>query len=157
MASIDRALIAYDGSDAAKRAVAFASVLLPGAQAVIVHVFSSMPPWLALETPPVMTPPPADAQTDVSVLERHGKEIADEGAALATASGLHATSVGADAPGTSGVWSTIVQLAQEHEADLIVVGSRGHSGLRAALLGSVSNGVVHHADRPVLVVPEPSG
>lgn len=110
MASIDRALIAYDGSDAAKRAVAFASVLLPGAQAVIVHVFSSMPPWLALATPPVMAPPPADAQTDVSALERHGKEIADEGAALATASGLQGgpNTVSSSLPDGSSANSTIV-------------------------------------------------
>lgn len=53
----------------------------------------------------------------------------------------------------SDVWSAIVRIAEEQDAALIVVASRGHSGLRATLLGSVSDGVVHHATRPVLVVP----
>ena len=39
-----------------------------------------------------------------------------------------------------------------HEQQALAVGSRGRSGLRSALLGSVSNAVVHHCRRPVIVV-----
>jgi nucleotide-binding universal stress UspA family protein len=46
----------------------------------------------------------------------------------------------------------LVALAEELEVDLIVVGSRGRSGLRRALMGSVSDSVVRHAHCPVLVV-----
>ena len=48
----------------------------------------------------------------------------------------------------------IVKLSEELEADLIVMGSRGLSGVRRALMGSVSDSVVRHAYCPVLVVRE---
>jgi len=46
----------------------------------------------------------------------------------------------------------IVALAEEIEAGLIVMGSRGLGGIRGALMGSVSEAVVRHAHCPVLVV-----
>ncbi len=49
----------------------------------------------------------------------------------------------------------IVRLAEEVEADAIVVGSRGMGWLSAKLLGSVSEGVVHMADRTVIVAKFP--
>lgn len=48
------------------------------------------------------------------------------------------------------VW--ICKLAQNWQADLIVLGRRGHQGIREIVLGSVSNYVVHHAPCSVLVV-----
>ncbi len=46
----------------------------------------------------------------------------------------------------------IVRLAEEIGAGLIVIGSRGHGGVRRALMGSVSDSVVRHAHCPVMVV-----
>jgi nucleotide-binding universal stress UspA family protein len=46
----------------------------------------------------------------------------------------------------------IVAYADTIDADLIVVGSRGHGAIAGALLGSVSRGVLREARRPVLVV-----
>jgi nucleotide-binding universal stress UspA family protein len=48
----------------------------------------------------------------------------------------------------------LCQVAKDWQADLIVVGRRGRSGLAEALLGSVSNYVVHHAPCSVLVIQE---
>jgi nucleotide-binding universal stress UspA family protein len=48
----------------------------------------------------------------------------------------------------------IVRLAEELNAGIVVVGSRGHGGVRRAVLGSVSESVVRHAHCPVLVVRE---
>jgi nucleotide-binding universal stress UspA family protein len=47
----------------------------------------------------------------------------------------------------------IVDYAGDHDADLVVVGTRGRTGLSRMLLGSVAERVVRTADRPVLVVP----
>ena len=38
-------------------------------------------------------------------------------------------------------------------ADLLVLGSRGHGGLTEALLGSVSQHCVHHAQCPIVIIP----
>jgi nucleotide-binding universal stress UspA family protein len=46
----------------------------------------------------------------------------------------------------------IVAYADVVDADLIVIGSRGHGTFASAALGSISQGVLHEANRPVLVV-----
>ncbi len=48
----------------------------------------------------------------------------------------------------------IIELAEEIGAGMVVIGSRGIEGIRRALLGSVSESVLHHAHCPVLVVRE---
>src|SRR5215216_7080440 len=45
----------------------------------------------------------------------------------------------------------IVVLAKELQADLIVMGCRGHRGIRRAIEGSISDAVIRHAPCPVLV------
>jgi nucleotide-binding universal stress UspA family protein len=47
----------------------------------------------------------------------------------------------------------LAELADDEEADLIVVGSRGRGAFKAAFLGSVSNSLIGIARCPVLVVP----
>jgi nucleotide-binding universal stress UspA family protein len=47
----------------------------------------------------------------------------------------------------------LAQLAERIDADLIVVGSRGHAPLTGLVLGSVTQQLLHEANRPVLAVP----
>jgi nucleotide-binding universal stress UspA family protein len=49
---------------------------------------------------------------------------------------------------------TLIDVAEENDADLIAVGARGHSGLRRFALGSVSAKLSHHAPTSVLIVRE---
>ncbi|MGB3684090.1 MAG: universal stress protein [Rubrobacteraceae bacterium] len=46
----------------------------------------------------------------------------------------------------------IIKLAEEIEADMVVVGSRGAGTISRAFMGSDAESIVRHADRPVLVV-----
>ena len=50
------------------------------------------------------------------------------------------------------VEGTIVEYAESHDADLIVIGTTGRSGFKKLLLGSVASGVVNYATCPVMVV-----
>jgi len=79
-----------------------------------------------------------------------GGRIAEEGAQMARDVGLQAEPVAAEATGP--VWQTVIEIADRHHAAMIVMGSRGLTGLRSMLLGSVSSAVVHHAHQPALVI-----
>ena len=49
----------------------------------------------------------------------------------------------------------ICELAEERDAKLIILGSRGLNKIRRTFLGSVSDYVIHHCKKSVLVVPPP--
>lgn len=55
--------------------------------------------------------------------------------------------------GSRDIAKLVAEAADEVEADLIVVGTHGRSGVSAALMGSVARGLCHTSRRPVLVVP----
>jgi nucleotide-binding universal stress UspA family protein len=50
------------------------------------------------------------------------------------------------------VLNTILEYVEEHNITLIVVGTRGRSGIKKMLLGSVASGLVTYASCPVLVI-----
>jgi nucleotide-binding universal stress UspA family protein len=78
----------------------------------------------------------------------HDRKPLEDALALASEAGLHAR---AELLRGDPV-DEIVAFADSLEADLIVVGSRGHGALASALLGSVSRGILSETRRPVLVV-----
>lgn len=77
-----------------------------------------------------------------------GRSLLRSRQATAIAAGIE-TEI-AQPSGISG--STICQVAQDWQADLIVLGHRGLSGLNEAIRGSVSNHVIHYAPCSVLMV-----
>jgi nucleotide-binding universal stress UspA family protein len=100
----------------------------------------------------VFAPPiaPLDVPELNEESEQHAKDLAERGSDLAGRAGFDAKA--AWAAEERGIADTIVARADELDADVIVLGARGLAGVRA-FLGSVSNHVVQHARRPVLVVP----
>lgn len=129
---------------AAELAVGFAKAL--GASVEICHVQSMQTqPWMSIEPPP-----PSDW---VEALRREASERVQEVLAEFTKAGVEArTHLIEDTPSLA-----IPALAEELQADLIVMGTRGHSGLRHVLLGSVAERTVRMATCSVLTAPLRSG
>jgi nucleotide-binding universal stress UspA family protein len=145
-------LIAYDGSKHGRLAIAVAAARLAG-PAIVLHVLSPAP--RAPLATDAMTGAMLDEETYAErerQLRRHAVATADEGARLARDAGLDAEPLVAE-EATHRVWRTIVDVAEEHDVQMIVLGHRGGAGLRASLPGSVSRAVVAHSLRPVVVVP----
>jgi nucleotide-binding universal stress UspA family protein len=81
---------------------------------------------------------------------------AREALAQATASALHSSGLDAEALVRDGSPARrLIEAAGDWDADLIVVGSRGQSGLERLLVGSVARAVLNHGTCSVLIVPEP--
>jgi len=143
-------LIAYDGSEIARHAIAEAAPLLAGRRVVVAYarradesVASHLEGHPTIET--------VDAQHGHALDDAH--RVALEGARLAREAGLDAEARVVAIPEPAG--DAIIHAAEHCDASLIVMGSRGRRELKSLLLGSASHHVVHHAHRPVLVIPSP--
>lgn len=145
-------LICYDGSADSKHAVARAAALFPGQRAIVLHVWEPLKEVASVPPVPGLHRMLEDGLAEMDKIgEDVSKATADEGASQAKDAGLDAEALSVRAPGRA--WHSILRLARERDTQAVVVGQRGVSGAERALLGSVSTAVVHHADRPVLVVP----
>jgi nucleotide-binding universal stress UspA family protein len=143
-------LIAYDGSEDAKSAITSAGELLTPAPALVVTAWPAAERSVGTSGGVIATYSPIFGEIDE--LERtNARTTAEEGAALARQAGFDANPLIVRSSDRN-VWHAILDLGAEHDARAIVLGSRGQGGLTDVLLGSVPGRVVHHADRPVLVV-----
>ncbi|MER6509496.1 universal stress protein [Nonomuraea sp. NPDC048881] len=142
-------LIAYDGSPDARHAVEEAARLFPGASAVVLYARQPLESLAAhLEGHPAL-----EDLRDIDARTMDASErLAAEGADLARSLGLRAEPRVASVP-EEVVAAAIVDAAEEVDASLIVLGSRGRQGLRALLSGSTSTHVMHATARPTLIVP----
>ena len=98
-------------------------------------------------------PPDAATLEAVDRLQgEHASTVATEGAEFARSLGLVAEPQ--VVPDEADVADTLIGIAQDRGAAVVVVGSHGISGLRSRLLGSVTRKLIEHCDRPVLVIRE---
>jgi len=138
--NIRRIVVGTDGSDNARRALAWAASLAAacGAEVVAVHCLG------------LLFHPTA---TDLEPAQPHREEIralldGEWTAPLRDAGVVHHGELRDGSPVT-----VLLAVADDVDADLVVVGSRGVGGFAGLLLGSTSTQLVQHSPRPVLIVP----
>jgi nucleotide-binding universal stress UspA family protein len=144
-------LLAYDGSDHAKVAIERAGAVLQHGPAVVATAWTSFEgaaPAALLALPGDMVREGAQALDDAG--RETAEALAAEGAELARAAGFDAEPRAVRSSGP--YFAALLDVADELDARAIVAGSRGRSRIAAAVLGSVSTGLLHHTSRPVLVV-----
>lgn len=127
---------------AAARAVTLAR--LDGASIHLVHAVG-----LPLVAAPYGVTVPTSVWEDV---RRAAQQKLDETRARIEASGVSAVS--AEIPDATDAVQAIEAAVADHDADLIVMGTHGHGGLKHAFLGSVAERTLRTIDRPVLAVKE---
>ena len=151
-------VIGYDGSAEARSAIVMTARLLPGRRAIIVHGWSSpiTRSWAgeSLLAAPLTEVREITGDLD-AVFAGDAGDIAEEGAALAREHGLAARPLVVET--SPGAWRALGATARSERAALVVTGRRGRGTLASTVLGSVSAGLVHNADGPVLVVRSPDG
>ena len=133
-------LVAYDGSDRGRGTLAWATRLAAAEAGSMVTVISVA---AALEA----APPIADAVDPSSTIELHRTQLGDAGAMLTTAGVQAETLLRVGNPAEE-----IINASDDGEYDLVLIGSTGAHGAMRFLMGSVSDRVVRHASRPVMVV-----
>ena len=135
-------LLAADGSDCTKKAVAYLMThqpMLEGGELIVLHVQGALPPRVE------------GFVGHQTVADYHREEAEKVLEPIATFVRRHEVPmrtrwvVGRPA-------HEIVKVAREEGAQLIVMGTHGHGMIGRALLGSVAQGVVAQADVPVLLV-----
>lgn len=134
-------VVGYDGSDASREALRRAARrAAPDGLVVVVHAYD-LPPDL-LGSP--------DYGGLLAGRQAHGRALLEalpmSGPDELLDADYETELIGGPAA------EAIATVASVRDADEIIIGARGHGRIRA-LLGSVSLEVLHHADRPVTVIP----
>lgn len=157
-------LLVTDGSYHSQRTIEYLSdfKLPKGTQVRIMHVLPPLasPTTIATSWPidaELFAPPPTKELEEAfneqaAEEERKGKDILERAIKSVESFGIEATSIlrRGDAA------TEIIEYVKSNQIDLIIAGSRGLSGIRSWLLGSVSRKLVHYAGCSVLIVKSSS-
>jgi nucleotide-binding universal stress UspA family protein len=135
-------LVPLDGSDAAMEAVAFVYEQFPDATVTLLHVINPSRAGYGAQAGI-----PSFSEEWYDDAEAAAEELFEAARADAPAASTVQTSVEVGQPSR-----VIVEYADEHDIDQIVMGSHGREGVSRILLGSVAETVVRRAHVPVTVV-----
>jgi nucleotide-binding universal stress UspA family protein len=133
-------VVGYDGSDYAKEAVRVAVEVGKAYDEKIVIAFGYE-----------LNPVAGELHDYHAALKELATKRLTEATSLAADAGAEIEAVIVEKAPAAG----LVALADERDARVIVVGTRGESPIKGALLGSTPHKLLHLSDRPVLVVPLP--
>ncbi len=131
-------VVGYDGSDCAKRALGKAADLAKDLGDGLVVVFGYEPRGYG----------GGEVPSHREAVKEFGEAAVGEAAELAAASGVE---VETEMRANTAV-NSLVEVAEERNARMIVVGTHGDSPLKGAILGSVTHELVHVSPIPVLLV-----
>lgn len=143
----ERILVATDGSEGGFEALKMAVELQKSndSELIILTVFRTHDMWKASVS---MVNPELTGSTDAA-LEEYAKDVATKSKEYAKEQGVERVKSFYKGGGPA---RTIVKFSEDHEVNLIVIGSRGLSDSGRHLLGSVSHKVTSTSSRPVLIV-----
>ncbi|MEM2995471.1 MAG: universal stress protein [Candidatus Bathyarchaeia archaeon] len=149
-------LVPLDGSEHSLKALDIAVQIAKkfNGKITLIHVYSVAVRPVIVPEPTTLTPPgfPFMTSSEISkvdeVARKTGSNILLDGEQRVRAEGVPVETLLREGHTVQ----EIVKIAREGMFDLIVMGARGISKIRELLLGSVSDGVIHHAPCPVLVV-----
>ena len=143
MTEIRKLLVATDFSPSARHAVR-AAIEMARRHEAVVHVAHAFDTPIPIFTPYDIALPPAVIEQARTSAEESLRKTRDE----VQAAGLEVESHLTEGPAASG----ITRLAEELGVDLIVIGTRGHTGLKHVMLGSVAERTIRLAPCSVLAV-----
>ena len=155
----EKILVPLDGSEHSLRALEIAIQIAKkfDGKITLIHVYSVTIRPVIMPEPTTLTPPmipamtPAEVSKAVEATRKAGASILTDGEQKVKAKEVQVETTLREGHTVQ----EIVKTAKEGKFDLIVIGGRGISKIRELLLGSVTDGVIHHAPCPVLVIKFP--
>jgi nucleotide-binding universal stress UspA family protein len=152
----ERILVPLDGSEHSLKALEIAIQVAKkfGGKISLIHVYSVAVMPIITPEPTTLTPPmipvmtPAEVTKTIEVVRNAGARILADGEQKVKAEEVQVETLLKEGHTVQ----EIIRTAKEGKFDLIVIGGRGISKIRELLLGSVTDGVIHHAPCPVLVI-----